>query len=105
MSPGTMARQHAPHMLMPEDRTFPASTRHAYGTRVDDRPVSRAPLPRPLQRLRRYQHPGYGTLIITVEGGTLQPRLGTMDLTLGIATTRRSTSSGTSSATSPTSSR
>ena len=31
MSPGTMARQHAPHMLVPEDRTFPASTRHAYG--------------------------------------------------------------------------
>jgi CubicO group peptidase (beta-lactamase class C family) len=31
MSPDTMARQHAPHMLVPEDRTFPASTRHAYG--------------------------------------------------------------------------
>ena len=31
MSPATMARQHAPHMLIPEDRTFPASTRHAYG--------------------------------------------------------------------------
>jgi CubicO group peptidase (beta-lactamase class C family) len=31
MSPGTVARQHAPHMLVPEDRTFPASTRHAYG--------------------------------------------------------------------------
>ncbi len=27
MSPDTMARQHAPHMLVPEDRTFPASTR------------------------------------------------------------------------------
>jgi CubicO group peptidase (beta-lactamase class C family) len=31
MSPDTMARQHAPHMVLPEDRTFPASTRHAYG--------------------------------------------------------------------------
>jgi CubicO group peptidase (beta-lactamase class C family) len=31
MSPGTVARQHTPHMLLPEDRTFPASTRHAYG--------------------------------------------------------------------------
>lgn len=31
MSPGTVARQHTPHMLMPENRTFPASTRHAYG--------------------------------------------------------------------------
>jgi len=31
MSPGTLARQHTPHMLVPEDRTFPASTRHAYG--------------------------------------------------------------------------
>jgi CubicO group peptidase (beta-lactamase class C family) len=31
MSSGTVARQHAPHMVLPEDRTFPASTRHAYG--------------------------------------------------------------------------
>lgn len=31
MSPGTLLRQHSAHMLMPEDRTFPASTRHAYG--------------------------------------------------------------------------
>ena len=31
MSPGTVARQHAPHIVLPEDRTFPASTRHAYG--------------------------------------------------------------------------
>jgi CubicO group peptidase (beta-lactamase class C family) len=31
MSPGTVTRQHTPHMLVPEDRTFPASTRHAYG--------------------------------------------------------------------------
>jgi CubicO group peptidase (beta-lactamase class C family) len=27
----TVARQHTPHTLLPEDRTFPASTRHAYG--------------------------------------------------------------------------
>jgi CubicO group peptidase (beta-lactamase class C family) len=31
MSPDTVARQHAPHMVLPEDRTFPASTRYAYG--------------------------------------------------------------------------
>ena len=31
MSPGTVARQHASHIVLPEDRTFPASTRHAYG--------------------------------------------------------------------------
>ena len=31
MSPDTMARQHAPHMVLPEDQTFPTSTRHAYG--------------------------------------------------------------------------
>jgi CubicO group peptidase (beta-lactamase class C family) len=31
MSPGTVARQHQPHIVLPEDRTFPASTRHAYG--------------------------------------------------------------------------
>jgi CubicO group peptidase (beta-lactamase class C family) len=168
MSPGTMARQHAPHMLIPEDRSFPASTRHAYGLgwmigrysdhrlaehgggidgfqtecmllpddgigvavmtntsssamapvvayRVLDellgvepldwfssfkaryhaatagireargarRVVLQAPPPRPLSAYAgEYQHPGYGTITITVEGGTLQPRLGTMDLTL-----------------------
>jgi CubicO group peptidase (beta-lactamase class C family) len=31
MSPETLRRQHAAHMVIPEDRTFPASTRHAYG--------------------------------------------------------------------------
>jgi hypothetical protein len=31
MSAATVARQHAPHMVLPENRTFPASTRHAYG--------------------------------------------------------------------------
>jgi CubicO group peptidase (beta-lactamase class C family) len=31
MSHGTLTRQHLPHMLLPEDRTFPASTRYAYG--------------------------------------------------------------------------
>jgi CubicO group peptidase (beta-lactamase class C family) len=31
ISPQTLRRQHTPHMLIPEDRTFPASTRHAYG--------------------------------------------------------------------------
>jgi CubicO group peptidase (beta-lactamase class C family) len=31
ISPGTLTRQQTPHMLVPEDRTFPASTRHAYG--------------------------------------------------------------------------
>jgi CubicO group peptidase (beta-lactamase class C family) len=62
MSPGMVARQHAPHMVLPEDRTFPASTRHAYGG--------------------QYDHPGYGTLTITVDGDTLRPHLGTMDMSL-----------------------
>jgi CubicO group peptidase (beta-lactamase class C family) len=168
MSPGTVARQHRPHMLVPEDRTFPASTRYAYGLgwmigryrdhrlaehgggidgfltecmllpddgigvavmtntsssamapvvayRVLDellglepldwyssfkarfdaatagireargaRRVAReAPLPRPLGAYAgEYEHPGYGTLAITVEGDTLRPALGTMDLSL-----------------------
>ncbi|MGH3152185.1 MAG: serine hydrolase, partial [Streptosporangiaceae bacterium] len=168
MSPATVARQHAPHMLVPEDRTFPASTRHAYGLgwmigryrehplaehgggidgfqtecmllpddgigvavmtntsssamapvlayRVLDellglepvdwfsifkarydaavaglreargarRVVGEASLPRPLAAYAgEYRHPGYGTLAITADAGTLKPRLGTMDLTL-----------------------
>jgi CubicO group peptidase (beta-lactamase class C family) len=168
MSPGTMARQHAPHMVLPEDPTFPASTRHAYGLgwligqyrghrltehgggidgfqtecmllpddgigvavmtntsssamapvlayRVLDellglepfdwfaefkarydaaaagirevrgarRVVPGAPLPRPLDAYAsEYQHPGYGTLIITIDGDALRPHLGTMDLSL-----------------------
>jgi CubicO group peptidase (beta-lactamase class C family) len=168
MSPATVARQHTPHMLLPEDRTFPASTRHAYGLgwligryrehrlaehgggidgfqaecmllpddgigvavltntsssamapvvayRVLDellgvepidwfsdfkprfdaavagmraargarRVVPGAAPPRPLDAYAgEYQHPGYGTLTITCEGGTLRPRLGTMDLSL-----------------------
>ena len=168
MSPATVARQQEPHMVLPEDRTFPASTRHAYGLgwmigryrdhrlaehgggidgfqtecmllpddgigvvvltntsssamapvvayRVLDellnlepldwfspfkarfdaamagmreargarRVVAGAPLPRPLDAYAGdYEHPGYGTLTITAEAGTLQPRLGTMDLSL-----------------------
>ena len=168
MSPATVARQQEPHMVLPEDRTFPASTRHAYGHgwmigryrdhrlaehgggidgfqtecmllpddgigvavltntsssamapvvayRVLDellnlepldwfspfkarfdaamagmreargarRVVAGAPLPRPLDAYAGdYEHPGYGTLTITAEAGTLQPRLGTMDLSL-----------------------
>ena len=168
MSPGTVARQHTPHMLMPENRTFPASTRHAYGLgwmigryrdhrlaehgggidgfltecmllpddgigvavmtntsssamapvvayRVLDellglepldwyssfkarfdaatagireargarRVVREAPLPRPLGAYAgEYEHPGYGTLAITVEGDILRPSFGTMDLSL-----------------------
>jgi CubicO group peptidase (beta-lactamase class C family) len=31
MSSDTVERQHEPHIVLPEDRTFPASTRHAYG--------------------------------------------------------------------------
>ena len=168
MSPGVVARQHAPHMVLPEDRTFPASTRHAYGLgwligqyrghrlaehgggidgfqtecmllpddgigvavmtntsssamapvvayRVLDellglepfgwfaefkarydtlvagirevrgarRVVPAAALPRSLDAYAgQYDHPGYGTLTITVDGDTLRPHLGTMDLSL-----------------------
>jgi CubicO group peptidase (beta-lactamase class C family) len=168
MSAGTLAHQHASHMVLPEDRTFPLSTRHAYGLgwligqyrgrrlaehgggidgfqtecmllpddgigvavmtntsssamapvvayRVLDellglepfdwfsefkarydaliggsrevrgarRVVPGAALPRPLDAYAgQYDHPGYGTLTITVDGGTLRPHLGTMDLSL-----------------------
>jgi len=168
MSPGTVARQHEAHIALPEDRTFPASTRHAYGLgwllgryrdhrllehgggidgfqtecmllpddgigvavmtntsssamapvvayRVLDellglqpldwfsdfkprfdtlmagmreargarRVVPDAPLPRPLDAyVGEYQHPGYGKLAITLEGGSLRPRLGTLDVSL-----------------------
>jgi CubicO group peptidase (beta-lactamase class C family) len=168
MSADTVARQHAPYIVLPDDQTFPASTRHAYGLgwligryrdhrlfehaggidgfqtecmllpdhgigvavltntsssamapvvayRVLDellglepfdwfstfksrfdairggvrearearRVVPDAPLPRPLDAYAgEYRHPGYGTLTITLEEGTLRPRLGTMDLSL-----------------------
>ena len=31
MSAATVAHQHEPRIVLPEDRTFPATTRHAYG--------------------------------------------------------------------------
>jgi CubicO group peptidase (beta-lactamase class C family) len=168
MSADTVARQHAPHIVLPDDQTFPTSTRHAYGLGwligryrdhrvlehgggidgfqteamllpddgtgvvvltntsssllapvvayrvLDDllglepfdwfsifkarydavtagvrevrqarRVVPDAPLPRPLDAYAgEYDHPGYGTLTITVEGDSLRPRLGTMDISL-----------------------
>ena len=168
MSAATVARQHEPHIVLPEDRTFPASTRHAYGlgwlagryrghrllehgggidgfltecmllpddgigvavmtnttssvmtpvvayrildellglepldwfstfkprydtimagmreARAARRVVPEAPLPRPLDAYAgEYEHPGYGTLTLTLEDGVLRPRLGTLDLSL-----------------------
>ena len=168
MSAATVARQHQPHIVLPEDRTFPASTRHAYGlgwvagsyrghrllehgggvdgfltecmllpddgigvavmtnttssvmtpvvayrildellglepldwfssfkprydtimagmreARQARRVVPDAPLPRPLDAYAgEYEHPGYGTLTLTLEDGVLRPRLGTLDLSL-----------------------
>ncbi len=168
MSPDTVARQHAPHMVLPEDRTFPASTRHAYGlgwligryrdhrlaehsggidgfrtecillpddgigvavmtntsssvmapvvayrlldellglepldwfseykarydaamtgvgeARDARRVVAGASLPRRLDAYAgEYEHPGYGTLSITVNGDSLRPRFGTMEISL-----------------------
>ena len=53
------------------------------GARDARRIVSGAPLPRPLADYAgEYEHPGYGTLTITLDGGTLKPRFGTMDLSL-----------------------
>jgi CubicO group peptidase (beta-lactamase class C family) len=168
MSPETVTRQHMAHTVVPEDRTFPASTRHAYGlgwmigryrdhrllehgggidgfqtevmllpdhgigvavmtntsssamapvvayrvldellglepldwfsefkarfdtavtgrqeVRAARRVVPDAPLPRPLDAYAgEYEHPGYGTLSITLDAGTLRPHLGTMDISL-----------------------
>jgi CubicO group peptidase (beta-lactamase class C family) len=168
MSAAAVARQHEPHIVLPEDRTFPASTRHAYGlgwlvgryrghrllehgggvdgfltecmllpddgigvavmtnttssvmtpvvayrildellglepldwfssfkprydtimagmreARQARRVVPDAPLPRPLDAYAgEYEHPGYGTLTLTLEDGVLRPRLGTLDLSL-----------------------
>jgi hypothetical protein len=54
--------------------------------RTARRVVPDAPAARPLEAYTgEYEHPGYGTLTITVEDGNppaLRPRLGTMDLTL-----------------------
>jgi CubicO group peptidase (beta-lactamase class C family) len=168
MSPDTLTRQHVAHIVVPEDRTFPRSTRHAYGlgwligryrdrrllehsggidgfqtecmllpddgigvavmtntsssvmapvvayrlldellglepldwfssfkdrfdtlqagmreARGARRVVPDAPRSRPLHAyVGEYEHPGYGTLTIAVEGSTLRPRLGTLDLSL-----------------------
>ena len=168
MSPDTVARQHQPHMVLPDDQTFPESTRHAYGlgwligryrdhrllehgggidgfqtecmllpdqgigvavmtntsssllapvlayrvldellglepfdwfsvykerydaittgvreVRAARRVIPDAPLPRPPSAYAGdYEHPGYGTLTITLEDGTLRPRFGTMDISL-----------------------
>jgi hypothetical protein len=57
-----------------------AGSREARGAR---HVVAGAPRPRPLDAYAgEYQHPGYGTLTITVAGDVLKPRLGTMDLSL-----------------------
>ncbi|MGA3155908.1 MAG: DUF3471 domain-containing protein [Streptosporangiaceae bacterium] len=57
-----------------------AGLREARGAR---RSLPGAPLPRPLDAYAgEDQHPGYGTLTITLGGGSLQPRLGTMNLSL-----------------------
>jgi hypothetical protein len=57
-----------------------AGMREVRGAR---RVVTDAPLPRPLEAYAgEYEHPGYGTLEIAVEGGTLRPRLGTLDLSM-----------------------
>lgn len=57
-----------------------AGIRDARGAR---RVVPGAPPPRPLDAYAgEYEHPGYGTLAITAEGGALRPRMGTMDLSL-----------------------
>lgn len=47
------------------------------------RVVPGAPPARPLTAYTgQYEHPGYGTLTITLDGDTLKPSLGTMDLSL-----------------------
>ncbi len=62
---------------------YDAATAGIREARSARRVVPGAPLPRPLDAYAgQYQHPGHGTLTITAECGTLQPRLGTMGLSL-----------------------
>jgi hypothetical protein len=57
-----------------------AGMKEARGAR---RVVPGAPPPRPLDSYAgEYEHPAYGRLSISVDGDTLRPRLGTMDLSL-----------------------
>ena len=53
MSPGMVARQHAPHMVLPEDRTFPRVHPARLRPGVADRPVPRPPACRARRRHRR----------------------------------------------------
>ncbi len=56
MSADTVARTHAAHIVLPEDRAFPASTRHAYGARLDDRHLPGPPADRARGGHRRVPH-------------------------------------------------
>jgi CubicO group peptidase (beta-lactamase class C family) len=51
--------------------------------RAARRVVPGATPPRPLSHYAgEYEHPGYGTITVVLDGGTLKPSLGTMDLSL-----------------------
>lgn len=62
---------------------FDAATAGASEAKAARRVVAGAPPARPLSAYAgEYEHPGYGTLAIALDGDTLKPSLGTMDLKL-----------------------
>jgi CubicO group peptidase (beta-lactamase class C family) len=62
---------------------FDAAMAGAGEAKAARRVVPGAPAARPLSAYAgEYEHPGYGTLAITLDGDALRPSLGTMDLTL-----------------------
>jgi CubicO group peptidase (beta-lactamase class C family) len=66
--------------LRPRFDAVMAGSREAKAAR---RVISGAPPARPLSAYAgEYEHPGYGTLAITLDGDALRPSLGTMDLSL-----------------------
>jgi hypothetical protein len=82
-SPSSWPRGTSRDARSPRSARYDAATQGIREARGARRVVPGTPLPRPLDAYAGdYQHPGYGTLTITIDGDNLRPRLGTMDLSL-----------------------